>query len=139
MTFRQGAHLCFLMMLCATENHDRVLRIDNYGRKSLQRVNQRQCSGYIRILYCSRALEIWNGLISASFFIKFYASFTFHTYVIYWMTSPLPGLTMNLSLLSYTSRRQCSNFFRLLTYWTTLSIVHALMPRDSLDYVIHKL
>jgi hypothetical protein len=48
------------MMLCATKNHDRVLRTDTYGRKSLQRENQRRCSGYIRILYCSRALEWIN-------------------------------------------------------------------------------
>jgi hypothetical protein len=48
------------LLLRATENHDRVLRTNTYGRRSLQRVNQRKCSGYIRILYCSRALEWIN-------------------------------------------------------------------------------
>ena len=48
------------MTLFATESHDRILRVDNYGRKKLQRVNQKHCSGYIRLLYCSRALEWIN-------------------------------------------------------------------------------
>jgi uncharacterized membrane protein len=36
------------------------LRTDTYGRRFLQRANQRICTGYIRIFYCSRALEWIN-------------------------------------------------------------------------------
>ena len=46
--------------LVAADTHDRILYTDLYGRKSLQRVNQRQCTGFIRILYYSRALEWVN-------------------------------------------------------------------------------
>jgi hypothetical protein len=38
----------------------RVLQTDAYGRRFLQCVNQRKCIGYIKIFYCSRALEWLN-------------------------------------------------------------------------------
>lgn len=51
---------CVLLIPFATDFQERILCHDTYGRKSLQRQKQRQCSGYIRLTYCSRALEWIN-------------------------------------------------------------------------------
>jgi hypothetical protein len=48
------------MTYTVTDQQDRVISIDSYGRKVMQRVNNRPRTGFIRIHYSSRALEWIN-------------------------------------------------------------------------------
>jgi hypothetical protein len=50
-----------LTILCFMTGHvDRIISKDSYGRRSMQRIDNRVRTGFIRIHYSSRALEWIN-------------------------------------------------------------------------------
>lgn len=102
-----------------TDNVDRIISTDSYGRRSMQRINTRERTGFISIDYTSRALE-WINMQKL-----------FQELLIFFHFSHMCSLVENITFAWSYDRNLASVLYKPAAVFKQFSFVHLLSKDDA--------